>query len=272
MSVHFFKTLRVAFSCSFLFLSLNSFSQSVFRKLVWADEFNYTGLPDSSKWDYDKAHGCPSNCGWGNHELQYYTWNRRENARVENGHLIIEARKEQWESAKFTSTRLVTRNKGDWKYGRVEVRAKLPSGKGIWPAIWMLPTDWKYGGWPNSGEIDIMEFVGYMPDSLFGTVHTEAYNGMRGTQKVKSIFVKDLSTSFHVYAIEWDENSISFFFDGKLYNHFKNEKTSSASWPFDQRFHLLLNVAVGGDWGGKQGVDDSIFPQKMFIDYVRIYQ
>jgi len=256
----------------FIMSSLVSFSQKSTRKLVWADEFNYQGLPDSTKWDYDKARGCPSNCRWGNNELQYYTWNRKENARVENGHLIIEARKEQREDAKYTSTRLVTRNKGDWKYGRIEVRAKLPKGKGMWPAIWMLPTDWKYGGWPHSGEIDIMENVGYMPDSLFGTVHTGAYNGMIGTQKVKGIYVNDLSTNFHVYAIEWNEKSISFYVDDKLYNVFHNDNKGSASWPFDQRFHLLINLAVGGDWGGRFGIDDSAFPQQLLVDFVRVYQ
>lgn len=263
---------KFLFPCILLILSVVSFSQSSSRKLVWADEFNYQGLPDSTKWDYDKARGCPSNCGWGNNELQYYTWNRKENARVENGHLIIEARKEQWEDAKFTSTRLVTRNKGDWKYGRIEVKAKLPKGKGLWPAIWMLPTDWKYGGWPHSGEIDIMENVGYMPDSLFGTVHTAAYNGMIGTQKVKGIYVNYLSEKFHVYAIEWNEKSISFYMDDKLYNVFSNENKDTASWPFDQRFHLLINIAVGGNWGGKFGIDDTAFPQQMLIDYVRVYQ
>lgn len=273
--ISFFK-FSVLHKYSFLLLFVLSpgwgFTQTSFKKLVWSDEFNYVGLPDSSKWDYDKAHGCPGNCGWGNNELQYYTWNRKENARVENGNLIVEARNEQYENAKFTSARLVTRQKGDWKYGRIEVKAKLPKGKGLWPAIWMLPTDWKYGGWPKSGEIDIMEFVGYMPDSLFGTVHTEAYNGMIGTQKVKGIFVNDLSSNFHVYAIEWNENSISFFIDDKLYNFFKNDNKNTATWPFDQRFHLLINIAVGGNWGGKHGIDDSVFPQQMLVDYVRVYQ
>jgi len=246
--------------------------QSVFKKLVWSDEFNYQGLPDSLKWGYDKGKGCPQNCGWGNNELQFYTWNRKENARVQDGNLIIEAKMENFEGAAYTSARLVSKNKGDWKYGRFEIRAKLPAGKGMWPAIWMLPTKWVYGGWPESGEIDIMENVGYLPDSIFGTVHTGTYNHSIGTQKVKSILTKNISTSFHVYAMEWTTDEISFFVDGVKYNVFKNDHTNSMAWPFDQEFHLLLNVAVGGNWGGKFGVDDSIFPQQMVVDYVRVYQ
>ena len=262
----------LSFTCSF-FLSVNyAFSQPVFNKLVWADEFNNSGLPDSLKWGYDKGKGCPDNCGWGNNELQFYTWNRPENARVENGKLIIEARKENYSGAAYTSARLVTKKKGDWKYGRFEIKAKLPAGRGMWPAIWMLPTNWEYGGWPHSGEIDIMENVGYMPDSVFGTVHTGAFNGMLGTQKSKGLRFNDLAKNFHIYEMEWTADSISFFIDKKKYNVFKNTRRNTAEWPFDKDFHLLLNIAVGGNWGGKMGVDDNIFPQRMEVEYVRVYQ
>lgn len=256
----------------FLFARKESEAQSNFNKLVWSDEFNYEGLPDSLKWGYDKGTGCPQNCGWGNKELQYYTWNRAENARVQNGHLIIEARREEYQGAAYTSARLASRNKGDWQYGRMEIRAKLPAGRGLWPAIWMLPTQWEYGGWPRSGEIDIMENVGYWPDSVFGTVHTKAYNGMLGTQITKGISHPDLSSAFHVYAIEWTADSISFLVDGQSYNHFKNDRTGFAAWPFDKEFHLLLNIAVGGNWGGKFGVDEAVFPRQMIVDWVRVYQ
>lgn len=247
-------------------------SQSGFKKLVWADEFNYKGLPDTAKWGYDKADGCPDVCGWGNNELQYYTWNRKENAHVQNGKLVIQARKEIFNGKNYTSARLVSKNKGDWKYGRIEVKAKLPRGKGIWPAIWMLPTNWEYGGWPHSGEIDIMENVGYMPDSVFGSVHTGAFNHIQGTQKTKGVLRKDLSRSFHVYAIEWTDNAIHFFVDDEQYLVFKNTGVNAEEWPFDKSFHLLLNIAVGGNWGGKFGIDENIFPQKMVVDYVRVYQ
>ncbi len=265
------KIFSTILCCVFLlhFSAVNA--QKKFTKLVWADEFEKAGLPDSTKWGYDNGRGCPNNCGWGNNELQFYTAKRKENARVENGHLIIEAKKETFENAAYTSARLVSKNKGDWKYGRFEVKAKLPAGRGMWPAIWMLPTYWKYGGWPKSGEIDIMENVGYWPDSLLGTVHTEAYNGMIGTQKTKGTFRKDVSTEFHIYAIEWTPDEISFFVDDEKYNNFKNDKSGIAAWPFDQDFHLLLNIAVGGNWGGKFGVDESIFPQQLVVDYVRVY-
>ena len=138
--------------------------------------------------------------------------------------------------------------------------------------IWMLPTEWKYGGWPKSGEIDIMENVGYLPDSVYGSVHTNAFNHSIGTNKTGGVLRKDLSDSFHVYAIEWSEKEIKFFVDEELDHQFENNKTGTDAWPFDQAFHLLLNVGAGGNWGGKFGVDETIFPQRMEVDYVRVYQ
>jgi beta-glucanase (GH16 family) len=237
-------------------------------KLVWSDEFDYTGTPDSTKWDYDLG----SKDGWGNNELQYYT-NDSKNVRVENGILIIEARKDSIERLPYTSSRLVTKHKGDWLYGRIEVRAKLPSGKGTWPAIWMLSTDWKYGGWPTSGEIDIMEHVGYDPGVIHGTIHTEAYNHIKQTQKEGIIEIPDAESTFHTYAIDWKENRIDFFVDDTRYHTvMRDPKDDYRGWPFDQPFHLILNIAVGGNWGGRHGVDESIWPQKMEVDYVRVYQ
>jgi beta-glucanase (GH16 family) len=241
-------------------------SAAQFTKLVWSDEFNYKGLPDSTKWGYDTG-----NNGWGNNELQNYT-RRPENARVADGYLLIEARKENYQNSRFTSARLVSKNKGDWKYGRIEVKARLPKGRGLWPAIWMLPTQWVYGGWPKSGEIDIMENVGYLPDSVYGSIHTGSYNHAIGTGKTKGLLRTDLADSFHTYAINWTPEKITFFLDGVAYHEFTNDRSGADAWPFDQEFHLLLNVAVGGNWGGKFGVDERSFPQVMQIDYVRIYQ
>jgi beta-glucanase (GH16 family) len=240
-------------------------------QLVWSDEFDGNGLPDTTKWGYDLGDGCP-NCGWGNNELQYYTANRTENARRKDGLLVITARKEAMGTKTYTSARMVTKNKGDWKYGRVEVRAKLPVGRGVWPAIWMLPTDWKYGGWPRSGEIDIMENVGYLPDSLFGTVHIKSFNHLNGTQKSGALLNKSLSSDFHTYRLDWNAEYMDFFFDGKSYFRFTNNHSGVDAWPFDQRFHLVLNLAVGGNWGGKMGVDEQIWPQEMQVDWVRVYQ
>lgn len=244
------------------------------KRLVWADEFNYTGLPDSTKWGYDVGDACdkPCGCGWGNNELEFYTDRRRENARVENGQLVIEARREKMGSRNYTSARLLTKNKGDWKYGRIEVRAKLPNNRGIWPAIWMLPSDQTHGGWPGSGEIDIMEYVGYQPDSVYSTVHTERFNGMKNTQKTAGIHTETVASDFHVYVLDWDADHMAFYMDGQPINTFQNLRDGVDAWPFDRPFHLLLNVAVGGNWGGKKGVDEAAFPQKMLVDYVRVYQ
>lgn len=251
-----------------LFLIVTSCAE----KPVWSDEFEYAGSPDTTKWNYDLGDGCPYVCGWGNNEAQYYTQDLK-NVRLENGLLIIEAHHDSLGGKAYTSTRMVSKHKGDWLYGRIEVKAKLPKGKGTWPAIWMLSTDWKYGGWPASGEIDIMEHVGYDPGLIHGTIHTEAYNHIKGTQKEGTITVADCMDTFHVYAIDWSENKIDFFVDDQLYHTVNREpKDDFNGWPFDQAFHLIMNIAVGGNWGGKEGIDDSIWPQRMEIDYVRVYQ
>lgn len=241
------------------------------RSLVWADEFEVAGAPDTSRWGYDLGDGCPDVCGWGNNELQYYT-NRPENVRVEDGKLLIEAHRESFEGKEYTSTRLVSKNKGHWQYGYIEARAKLPQGTGTWPAIWMLPTDWVYGGWPASGEIDIMEHVGFNQNMVYGTVHTKAFNHNIGTHKGDSLALEDVHNSFHLYAIDWSPDKIDFLIDGELYNTFENEGTGYEAWPFDKPFHLLINLAVGGDWGGTKGVDENLWPQRLEVDYIRVYE
>ena len=233
---------------------------------VWSDEFNYTGLPDATKWDYDIG-----GSGWGNNELEYYT-NSINNAGVANGKLTITARKETKENRNYTSARLVTRNKGDFLYGRIEVRAKLPSGKGTWPAIWMLPTDYAYGGWPNSGEFDIMEHVGYDPNNVHVSAHTEKYNFKLNNGKTATTIVPTAMTEFHLYRVDWTPYAMRGYVDDKLLLTYVNDGSGHAVYPFDKRFHILLNVAVGGDWGGAQGVDDTIFPAAMEVDYVRVYK
>jgi beta-glucanase (GH16 family) len=248
------------------------------RQLVWADEFNYQGLPDANKWQYDIGNGCdqPTGCGWGNHELQYYTDRNPKNARVENGTLIIEAHREAMENSPYTSARIQTKGKGEWRYGRVEIRAKVPAIRGSWAAAWMLPAgkayaQGHYGGWPHSGEIDIMEHVGYLPDSLFGNTHTLKYNGMHGTDQPGRFHLPEASTAFHTFAIDWQADKIDFLVDDFVY-HTYHSHSQYDIWPFDQPFYLILNLAVGGGWGGKQGVDETVWPQRMEVDYVRIYQ
>lgn len=238
-------------------------------RLVWSDEFDYEGKPDETKWGYDTG-----GSGWGNQELQYYT--DEGNAWVEEDKLIIELRKEDVGDKEYSSARLVTRGKGDWIYGKIEVRAKLPSGLGTWPAIWMLPTDQVYGGWPASGEIDIMEHVGYDQDVIHGSVHTQSYYHSIGTQKTDTVKVEGVSEDFHVYAVEWLPDRIRFFVDDEEYFSFTptdfKENPTYKEWPFDAKMHLLLNIAYGGSWGGVKGVDDEALPARMEVDYVRVYQ
>ena len=203
-------------------------------QLVWSDEFDYSGLPDPAKWGYDVG-----GHGWGNKELQFYTRERKENARVENGHLIIEARREDWQGRQYTSARLVSKGKGDWTYGRIEVSAKLPSGRGTWPAIWMLSTGWEYGRWPSSGEIDIMEHVGFDPDVVHASVHTKAYNHNINTHKTAKITVPNSRSDFNIYAIEWDAQEIRAYVNQQHYFTFKNERLTNTAadfkeWPFDK--------------------------------------
>lgn len=167
---------------------------------------------------------------------------------------------------------MVTKNKGDILYGRIEVKAKVPAGRGTWPAIWMLPTDWEYGGWPTSGEIDIMEHVGYDPDVIHITTHCEAYYFKINTQKTAVKKIENATTEFHLYRVDWTPQSIQGYIDDQLIFTVENEGSGYKTWPFDKRFHLILNVAVGGDWGGAKGVDDSVFPASMQVDYVRFYK
>jgi beta-glucanase (GH16 family) len=236
-------------------------------KLVWSDEFNYSGLPDSAKWKYDVG-----GHGWGNNELQYYTGKRIENAYVKDGLLVIDARREDYEGKNYTSARLLS--KEGWTYGKFEVSARLPEGRGTWPAVWMLPDEWNLGngGWPDNGEIDIMEHVGFNPNFIHGSVHCRAYYWRAGTQKTDTVKLDDVFNTFHVYALEWNADSMSISVDGNKYFTFVNEKDGWEKWPFDKDFHFVLNVAVGGDWGGTKGVDESIWPQQMKIDYVRVYK
>ncbi|AOS44356.1 Beta-glucanase precursor [Lacunisphaera limnophila] len=237
--------------------------------LIWSDEFDTGTQPDPARWDYDVG-----GQGWGNNELQFYTSARPENARIEAGHLIIEARREKWESRQYTSARLVTKNRGDWSHGRFEIRAKLPLGRGTWPAIWMLPTVWNLGngGWPDNGEIDIMEHVGYDPGVVHASTHSQKNQWRNKNQRTATIPVPDAGEAFHTYTLEWDAEEIRIFLDDHHYFTSRKEGGDWTSWPFMRPFHLVLNLAVGGDWGGAKGVDETIWPRRMEVDYVRVYQ
>ncbi len=235
-------------------------------KLVWEDNFDTDGLPNGNNWDYEVGY-------IRNEEKQYYTKERSENARVEDGNLIIEARNDDWNDNEITSASLHTYGKKSILYGRVEVRAKLPTGLGTWPAIWMLGNSIRNGtNWPDCGEIDIMENVGYDPNTIHVNVHTKAYNHMIQTNKGDKVTNVKPYDDFHVYAIEWFEDRIDFYLDDNKIFVFKNEYSGYEKWPFDKPHYLILNFAVGGAWGGVNGVNYSIFPQKYFIDYVRVYE
>lgn len=238
-------------------------------RLVWNDEFDYKGLPDPAKWDYD-TYG--NDDGWGNNELQYYTTARRRNVCVRDGLLTITARREQRGGKRYTSARLVTRGRHAWCYGRVEARVRFAEGRGTWSAVWLMPEQSRYGIWPASGEIDLVEQVGYDPACIVGTVHTTRHSHLDGTQKNGSVSPVDVTDEFHVYAIEWEADCIRFYFDDRLYFVYGNDGSGPESWPFDQPFYLILNLAVGGNWGGQRGIDDRAFPQRMQVDYVRVYE
>ena len=251
-------------------------------KLVWSDEFDKPGLPDPAKWGYEEGF-------IRNDEKQFYTKGRKENARVEDGMLVIEARKEKWknpafdaakkggkrrgpESADYTSASLTTQGKAAWSHGKVEVKAKLPSGRGTWPAIWMLGTNIRDVGWPACGEIDIMEFVGYEPGVVHANIHTKKYNHMKKTGKGDKLKLPDASEAFHVYSVEWDSKKMRFAVDGKVYFTYENEGSGFDAWPYDKDQYLILNLAIGGAWGGQKGIDDGIFPQRYLIDWVKVFQ
>lgn len=236
--------------------------------LVWSDEFSTNGLPDPTKWDDDTS---ANKTGWYNHELQYYARQRPENAQVQDGLLRITARKESlsnlpdWGGQAYTSARLVTRGKADWTYGFFEVRAKLPCGKGTWPAIWTLGSK---GQWPADGELDLMEQVGSDPTRVLSTVHRSAGFGANGSSS--SFQVADACTAFHNYQMLWTPEAVKFGTDGQLKHTYANPHTGYDAWPFDNPQYMILNLAIGGDMGG--AVDDSIFPVTMEVDYVRVWQ
>jgi beta-glucanase (GH16 family) len=229
-------------------------------RLIWQDEFDGLRI-DTSKWTHEV-----NDWGGGNEELQYYT-DRPENAYVENGILVIAARKESYRERNYTSARLNTRYKGDWKYGRFDVRAKLPKGWGMWPAIWMLPTDNRYGAWHAGGEIDIAEVLGREPSELHGAVHFGSPTPQNRPSNTGTFRLRkgDFSEQFHVFSVEWEPYVIRWYLDNKLYH------TAKVSQPMDERYHLLLNLAIGGKWPGNPKVNTA-FPTYFLVDYVRIYE
>ena len=232
--------------------------------LIFAEEFNSSGALDSSRWAYDLGRG---DGGWGNNESQFYT-NRPENVFVDNGILKITAKKENLEGAAYTSTRIKTQGKFNFKYGKVEVRAKLPQGGGTWPAIWMLGSNITSVGWPAAGEIDIMEHVGNNPGKIISAIHTPSSYG--NTQNKAVTTVQNVTTEFHVYGLEWTPEKLVFSVDGNVHYTYNSANKNASTWPFDSNMFIILNVAVGGALGGT--IDPDFVSGTMEVDYVRVYQ
>lgn len=258
-----------------LFISLFIFSNcstdekqtvTTMHELVFQDEFNTNGSPNSNFWNFNIGTGTN---GWGNNELQYYT-SRPENIQIVNGNLKITAKQELYMGSSYTSARIYSKGKIEQKYGRIEARIKLPLGKGIWPAFWMLGADSDIVSWPQCGEIDIMEYLGNSPTKVFGSVHGPGYSGGQSISKTYTLTNSRFDTEFHIFGIEWGENYINYYVDNVLYNQITPADVTG-EWVFNKPFYLILNVAVGGNLPGSPNSQTS-FPQSMLVDYVRIYK
>ena len=238
--------------------------------LVFADDFDRPGAPDPERWAFDTHRNAQ---GWYNEELQYYG---PDNARVADGSLRITARRgapagaSDYGGQLYSSARLHTKGRFAFRYGRAEARIKVPCGRGLWPAFWMLPEG--EHGWPEGGEIDIMEFVGHQPRTFHATIHTAASNHLDGTETGDTVRVRDACDAWHTHRLDWTADRITVSLDGEPYFTFANPRAGDDFWPFDKDFHLLLNMAVGGTWGGREGVDPNAFPAVMEVDYVRVWQ
>lgn len=240
--------------------------------LVWSDEFNDGVTVNQDNWNFNIG-----NWGWGNNELQYYTDNNSENARIENGNLIIEAH-QQKDSKYWTSARLTTQGKVAFKYGKIEFRAKVPYGRGTWAAGWLLGDEYRDElSWPYCGEIDVLECVGYEINDTtgnginHGSCHTRAYYFKQNNHITGEIEMEDMNGSFHTYGIEWYKDHIKAFVDGEHYYTY-DKNANELEWPFDKSHNIILNLAIGGGWGGLKGVDESFENHQFIVDYVRVYE
>ncbi|MFT7588202.1 MAG: beta-glucanase (GH16 family) [Limisphaerales bacterium] len=237
--------------------------------MVWSDEFGGSTV-NSANWTYEIGDGCPGLCGWGNNELEYYT-NSSKNSFQTQGVLVIEAREENQGNSNYTSARMISRDKQTFKYGRIDMRAKLPVDRGLWPALWLLPQENIFGGWPFSGEIDIVELVGQAPATVHGTVHFQGAGGHQFVGNSYTISPDNFSDEFHVFSIDWQEDEIKFYVDDNLYNTITPSSLGTANYPYNEEFFFIMNVAVGGEWPGPPPAETD-FPQRMFVDYVRVFQ
>lgn len=235
--------------------------------LAWADEFNGNSI-DQSAWSFQNGDGCPNLCGWGNNELEYY---RPENLFFQDGKMVIEAKKENFGGKSYTSSKILTEGKKTFKFGRIDIRAKLPRGKGIWPALWLLPQSSVFGGWPRSGEIDLMEYLGHETNKVYGTLHFGPGPGSAQVNKSHTLPSGTFADEFHVFSIEWKQDQIKWLVDGTVFGTANKTDFGSNNYPFNEQFFLIFNLAVGGNWPGAPDANTT-FPQYFIIDYVRVYQ
>lgn len=241
-----------------------------FTELVMQDEFTTDGAPNSTIWTYDLGTGnSDTGAGWGNNELQSYT-NRTENVKVENGYLLITAKKESFNGASYTSARLTTKGLFEQAYGRFEARIRVPYGQGIWPAFWLLGANCDEVTWPQCGEIDIMEYRGQEPTTVLGSVHGPGYSGANAITKSYSLLNDRFDTGFHIFGIEWGPDYINYYVDDVLYNQITPSNVKG-EWVFDHPFYIIINLAVGGNFVGAPN-SETVFPQTMLVDYVRVYK
>tara|TARA_R110002074_G_scaffold396436_1_gene585841 strand:- start:176 stop:1024 length:849 start_codon:yes stop_codon:yes gene_type:complete len=236
-----------------------------FNNLTMADEFNTPGAPDPTIWDYNIGTG---DNGWGNNDLQYYT-DREENIVVEDGMLKITARQESFEGSGYTSSRILTKGKFEQQYGRWEARIQMPWGQGIWPAFWMLGADIDDNPWPQAGEIDVVEFRGQEPTTIYAGLHGPEYNGGEAVYKTYDLENDRFDTGFHIFGIEWGSGYVNFYVDDVLFNQITPSDVPG-EWVFDKPFFIIINMAVGGNFGGSPNAS-TVFPQEMLVDYVRVY-
>ena len=261
-------SLAIAMSAVLILSGFQGDRPTVGKHLVWKDEFTSNGLPDASKWSYEE--GLVRN-----NEAQYYTKARQANARIVDHELIIEARQEDYKGSKYTSAALESTRA--WSHGYFEFKAKIPTGRGTWPAIWFLGDGIRmkgasYIGWPQCGEIDLMENVGFDPDKVHFNIHTQSNSKAPGSVASTHIEVPNASADWHVYGLDYQAHKLDLYFDGKKVLTYLDDGKGQQGWPFDKPQFILLNLAIGGEWGGQKGIDDAIFPSKFEIQYVRVYQ
>jgi beta-glucanase (GH16 family) len=237
--------------------------------LAWSDEFNGDALNIAS-WAHQNGDGCPNLCGWGNNELEYYT-ERPDNLYFQDGKMIIEAKQENYNGKPYTSSKILTAGKQAFKFGRIDIRAKLPKGKGIWPAFWLLPQHNVYGGWPRSGEIDLMEMVGHEPNKVYGTLHFGPGPGSTQISRGYTLPSGNFNDAFHVFSLEWRQDQLKWYVDGNLFSTVNKADLGANNYPFNEKFYLIFNLAVGGNWPGNPDASTQ-FPQRMIVDYIRLYQ